>query len=245
MALRNSGIPAALLAPADPRAVALQSLKSPRGRYTAERASQLAGIPRNTIYEWRKSGIFVPDYHDAKPIGWSYRDLVYLRVLAFLRQQSMDRGLAAECVRALRDHVSTTGAIPSVTAARSTFMINDALAPIAGLQDSLLPADWLAPFNLTATVEDFGQSHLWGPDLVTPTPSTSISPWVLSGDPCIARTRVQTSSMFVLRIERDLDFEEIAELYPDITSAQAEDAYLLEMRLRGHSLFAQSLPTSA
>jgi hypothetical protein len=37
------------------------ALRHPRGRYTAERASQLSGIPRSTVYDWRREDVFEPD----------------------------------------------------------------------------------------------------------------------------------------------------------------------------------------
>ena len=53
----------------------LDAFRSPRGRYTAERASQLSGIPKSTVYLWARSGVLVPDHPKPRSKYWSYRDL--------------------------------------------------------------------------------------------------------------------------------------------------------------------------
>ena len=48
------------------------ALRHPRGRYeSVPRTSQLSGIPRSTIYEWRRSGVFMPDDDHESPTAWS------------------------------------------------------------------------------------------------------------------------------------------------------------------------------
>ena len=57
--------------------------------------------------------------------------------------------------------------------------------------------------------------------------------WVLGGDPCVENTRIPTSAIYVLRTERGLSAEQIADLYPGLDPDKAVDAYELETRLRG------------
>ncbi len=83
----------------------LSELRRPRGRYGAQRTSQLSGIPQSTLYDWRSHGICVPDYDAASPTGWSYRDLVFLRLLAWLRQRGMERSVAADQVARVRAEI--------------------------------------------------------------------------------------------------------------------------------------------
>jgi uncharacterized protein (DUF433 family) len=94
----------------------------------------------------------------------------------------------------------------------------------------------LQSFDLTAAVEDFGrESRLWGPDLVTPSAHTVISPWVLGGEPCVERTRIPSASIYALRTERGLDTADVIGLFPGLDKEAADDAYELESRLRGTS----------
>jgi uncharacterized protein (DUF433 family) len=89
-------------------------------------------------------------------------------------------------------------------------------------------------FSLLEPIGELGgKARLWAPDLVTPSTFTFISPWVMAGDPCVARTRIPTASVHALREERGLGTGEIVELYPGLTFEAAEDAYHLERRLRG------------
>lgn len=63
------------------------------------------------------------------------------------------------------------------------------------------------------------------------------SPWVLAGDPASnERTRIPTAGIHSLCVERGLATPEVVELYPGLTVDAAEDAYLLEQRLRGVGL---------
>ena len=210
------------------------SLRHARGRYPAERAAQLSGIPRSTLYDWQRASVYVPDFAGRSPMAWSYRDLVFVRVLAWLRNDvKTPRPVAAARVSALKEHISAGKPVTMISADRDSLVVDgDVTAPLDGA--SRLFLDMLQSFDLTAAVEDFGrQSTLWGPDLVTPSPRTRISPWVLGGDPCIERTRIPSASIYSLRTERGLESADIVKLYPGLDSAAADDAYELESRLRG------------
>lgn len=211
---------------------ALYALRHPRGRYSADRASQLSGVPVSTVYDWQRNDIYVPDLAAGHPMAWSYRDLVYLRLLAWLRQQRMQRPTAADKVRRLKRHVERGGEVQVIRADDRTFLVDD--EPVGRFDGStVLFASLLDSFDLLATVEELGQGRLWGPNLVAPSEHTYISPWVLGGDPCIDESRIPTSAVFALREERGLDTAAIVELYPGLRSEAADDAYLLERRLRG------------
>ncbi len=74
---------------ADERQTLREALRRPRGRYDAARAGQLSGVPVRTIYYWATHDVLVPDYDDDRPKAWSYRDLVYLRLTAWLRSHNL------------------------------------------------------------------------------------------------------------------------------------------------------------
>lgn len=215
------------------REAALHSLRHARGRYAADRAAQLSGIPVSTIYDWNRNSVYVPDYCHGKPMAWSYRDLVYLRVLAWLRSEGTPRPDAAQRVRQLKVHIAAGNYVSELRANRRTFVPDgDLTGPLGGTP--VLFADMLGRFDLVgAAVEEFGSERLWGPDLVTPTAHTYISPWVLGGDPCIDDTRIPTAAVFKLREERGLGIADVIELYPDLTEADVEEAHELERRLHG------------
>ncbi|MEX2625315.1 MAG: DUF433 domain-containing protein [Ilumatobacteraceae bacterium] len=212
----------------------LHALRHPRGRYAADRAAQLSGIPRSTLYDWQRADVYVPDFAGGSPMAWSYRDLVFVRVLAWLRNDiKTPRPTAAARVRSLKHHISAGKSVTVLNADRDTLAVDgDVTAPLEG--SSRLFSDMLQSFDLTAAIEDFGRhAKLWGPNLVTPSAHTFISPWVLGGDPCVERTRIQSASIYSLRTERGLTSEEIVNLYPGLQVPAADDAYALKSRLRG------------
>jgi uncharacterized protein (DUF433 family) len=218
------------------------ALRHPRGRYVADRAAQLSGIPRSTLYDWRRQTIYVPDFDAADPTAWSYRDLVYVRLLGWLRQLGMPRPTAAKRVVSVKKLVATGAPVRYLHADGETLLLNDERTSRFG-RANLLPFDdfrgLLSTFDLLEPIEELrrrGQRRVWAPDLVNPSDHTFISPWVLAGEPCVDRTRIPTSAIHALREERGLDMAEIVVLYPGLTVEAADDAYLLEQRLRGIGL---------
>ncbi|MGH9223962.1 MAG: DUF433 domain-containing protein [Acidimicrobiales bacterium] len=73
---------------------------------------------------------------------------------------------------------------------------------------------------------------LWLPNLRRPSSRTSVSPWVMAGEPCVDRTRIPSVSLWALRQERALGTADIVRLYPGLTTEDVEDAIELERRLR-------------
>jgi uncharacterized protein (DUF433 family)/DNA-binding transcriptional MerR regulator len=220
-------------APRDRRLV-LAALRHPRGRYTAERAGQLSGVPARTLYDWAQDGVLVPDYAGTRPKAWSYRDLAFARLLAWLRQEGMDRPSAAEQINHIRtlledpaseiDEVHTDGHV-ALFDAETTDQVTG--AQVFAFMSGLLPT-----FHLLEPIEELGRRKLWGPDLVEPTHHSAISPWAMGGDPCVRSTRIPTAGLYALRTERGLDSDRIAALYPGLTTEQVDDAIDLETRLR-------------
>jgi uncharacterized protein (DUF433 family) len=214
----------------------LGAMRHPRGRYPAARAAQLSGVPETTLYDWQRSSTYVPDFARAGPMAWSYRDLVYVRLLAWLRHLRMPRPVAAARVDAVRAHVTAGHGVRLVRAtARSIVFDEETSDRVSGT--SLLPFDDLAAlgsvFDLLHPAEELGDRPLRGPDLVAPSAHTTISPWVLGGEPCVAGTRIPTVAIHALREERGLTAAQVAVMYPGLTVAAVEDAHELERRLRG------------
>jgi uncharacterized protein (DUF433 family) len=214
-----------------------QWLRYPRGRYSAARASQLSGVPKTTVYDWAKNGIVVPDLAGAKPMQWTYRDLVFLRLMAWLRAHDMPRDLAADRLSGLRRLLErgrdTTGT--TVRSDGTVFLVDaDEWDKVTGVQMIAASLFLVPEFDLTASIEvpEFGRTRLWGPNLLHPSPRSSISPWVMAGDPCVRETRIPTATVLALRTERGLGRSAIRDLYPVLDGDDVDDALELEERLR-------------
>jgi uncharacterized protein (DUF433 family)/DNA-binding transcriptional MerR regulator len=226
-----------LLTPEE-RASLRDALTVPRGRYFADRAGQLSGVPTRTVYDWAQKGVLVPDY-DESPKAWSYRDLVYLRLTAWLRSGHIPLPQVVDVVSRWRDEFSQPPS-PDEETTISTDGIGIGVGP--GFDEDALTGQTVfetmvhtvATFDLLAPldVEGMGSLHLWGPNLVRPTEHTSISPWVLRGEPVIRGSRMSTGAIYALRTRRRLEVSDIVDLYPDLDAVSVEDALGLETRLR-------------
>jgi uncharacterized protein (DUF433 family) len=215
------------------RALVLRALHYPRGRYSAERAHQLSAVPARTLHDWATAGVLVPDWFAAKPRGWSYRDIVYARLLAWLRSKHMERTDAAERVRYLRDLFGSAEIDPTIHSDGRIFLIGeDHVDRFTGQQVFDAVVEVLDVFELTEPIEGVSQGALWGPSLIHPSEHTYISPWVLGGEPCIEDSRVPSATVHALRVERGLDAKAIHALYEFLPIEAIDDALDLEARLR-------------
>lgn len=197
------------------------------------------------MYEWARSHVVVPDYADARPKQWSYRDLIFLRMTAWLRARGMSRAVVIERVAATRAELarmSEPDSLPLIRSdGRSMFRDDETVDPFTGqalLDDSFL--SYLAVFKLVVPVEvqEIGSKKLWGPHLLSPAERVYIDPWVMGGEPCVEESRIPTSTLYALQTERGLTPTAIASLYPGIDVADIESAVSLETALRNRSELA-------
>lgn len=215
------------------RALVLRALRYPRGRYSAERAHQLSAVPARTLHDWATAGVLVPDWFAASPRGWSYRDVVYARLMAWLRSKRMERAAAAERVRHLRDLMRTSEIDPLVHSDGAIFLIGDEHCDrFTGQQAFDGVVEVLDVFKLSEPIQGVSKGELWGPSLVRPSVHTYISPWVLGGEPCVQNSRVPSATLYALQVERGLDAESVHKLYDFLPVEAIQDALDLEARLR-------------
>lgn len=212
----------------------LTSLPVGRGVYAADRAAQLSGVPRSTVYYWaRESKLVLPSVSVEKVKLWSYRDLVFLRFVAWLRTH----GVSVRNIKAVLKVVRESPIDLSIRAGGGhVFGPTDdpgAIIDLANDQTALAGelAAMLPEFHLQASeVDKLGRRRLWGPDLIRPTQHTRIHPDVLSGEPFVHRSRIPTSALFALK-DRGLSDQRIAELY-DLDVKVAKEALWLESSVR-------------
>lgn len=215
------------------RALVLRALRYPRGRYSAERAHQLSAVPARTLYDWANAKALVPDWIAARPRGWSYRDVVYARLLAWLRSKHMDRGKASARVQQVRELLASSEVDPTIRSDGTIFLMGDEDTDrFTGQQAFDGVVEMLDVFELTEPIDGVSHGELWGPSLVRPSVHTYISPWVLGGEPCVEGSRVPSATLHALRVERGLDAKRIHVLYGHLTVEAIEDALALEARLR-------------
>lgn len=210
----------------------LEALRGPRGFYEARRASQLSGVPLRTINQWAASEMLVPDWDASSPRGWSYRDLLYLRLFVWLRKQGMGVTGTSGRVRLIREVLASQEIDPTVRSdGQHAFLSSESFDRFSGRQAFDGVTAFLSVFDIAQPIDRVSKSAIWGPGLVYPSTHTHISPWILSGAPCVARSRIPTLSLFALRHQRHLPVERIALLYPQVTVEAIQDAIKLEEKL--------------
>ncbi len=224
-------------------ALYLEALTRPAGSYDTERASQLSGVPDRSLVRWASRGWIEADWH-GRDWPWSYRDLVFVRLLAFLLARGMHNDRAVFHVNRLREKLTAVEGTHTFTADNLTVLVDDEdRDPLTHQGVFLDVRTALGVFDLSTLrpLREFRgreqkSEKRWrdyrGPDLRTPSPHTYISPWVMSGDPCIADTRIQTSAVWALHENHGLAPRDIRGLYPDLTAAEIRDAIQLESTLR-------------
>lgn len=234
--MAERGTTASSLTPEEARALR-QALRYPRGRYEAPRAAQLSGVPARTVYHWASSGVLVPDYYLERPHAWSYRDLVYLRLAAWMRSHNVELEDVTRLVQEWRHFFEVTPDDVETeihTDGRGLSlgpMYEDLLTrqrPFETMVEHTVAFDVLEPVDR----ELVSRTRLWGPNLVRPSTLTAISPWVMNGEPCLRHTRIPTSNLYALHRERGLEASDLADLYPGTTVDAIADGLALEERLQ-------------
>lgn len=223
---------------AEERELLRHALRFPRGRYEATRAAQLSGLPSRTVYDWAQNRVLVPDLWNARPMRWSYRDLVYLRLLARLRSRGMQRDEASARVALVRGRAEGEDIDAVRLTGRSIFLPGELHDPVSGegVFEDLL--ELTERFDLLEPIEGVSAGQLWGPNLIKPSDHTFISPWVLGGEPCIEGSRVPTASVLALVELRGMSPDQVLVLYPQLTLDGVNEALWLERRLRGEKAAA-------
>lgn len=222
----------------------LNSVPARRGVYTADRAAQLSGVPRTTVYHWaRVSKLVVPSISSKKVKLWSYHDLILLRLVAWLRGNTVGIQEVRTIVKRVKDARvdmtlrASSGRVFGPLDGEPGAII-DLLSNQVALAGKL--AEMLPEFDLVASeVEELGRHKLWGPNLLQPSSKTRINPDVLSGEPFVEASRIPTSALFALR-GRNLSPARIAELY-ELETPTVEEAIWLEASVRA----GKKLPRAA
>jgi hypothetical protein len=63
-------------------------LEPGRGVYDAVRAAALAGVPRSTLHDWAREGIYLPSVAPGPHVRlWSWGDLLALRAIDWFRRE--------------------------------------------------------------------------------------------------------------------------------------------------------------
>jgi DNA-binding transcriptional MerR regulator/uncharacterized protein (DUF433 family) len=201
------------------------------GHYEAERAAALAGVPRSTLYYWARTDLIVPSISPHREKLWSYRDLLTLRLVRWLRLPKDDLGVAATTMSDVRTLMDTVGErlwsidtsgreFPTILVARDGTVFIDE-RPLTTLDGQYVlehdQLDLFAPFER-------------GVDLRAPRPRLRIVPGKVAGEPHLVGSRLTTRTLAGLAA-RGFSVEQIAALYAHEEPEALAEAIDLERAL--------------
>jgi uncharacterized protein (DUF433 family)/DNA-binding transcriptional MerR regulator len=189
--------------------------------YEPRVAAALTGATLGQLGYWRKTGVLAPELSEARPVLYSFRDLIALRTAVYLRT---DRSL-----QAIRKALQTLHDIGETDHLSSYRLVSQGRKSIALVRDDGAvdlverPGQSLTVVKLGDVLRSFPLGDVEVPNLLHPRRRLSVDPQVRGGHPVVAGTRVPFE--LVASLVRDgVAPEKIADFYPSVTAAAARDA---------------------
>lgn len=199
--------------------------------YPLDLASVLTGATTAQLRGWKRSGVLVPEDRGEKPMLYSYRDLVALRSLVYLRARTSNQRLT-RAMHTLRHDLDLTDHPSQYTFATDGHGVEVIvgeddpieLVRIKG-QRALIPlTEVFRPFT------NFNGNEVV--DFEHPRPRLEVVQGRLGGWPTIANTRVPYDTIADLLREGDVDADMLRSFYPTVSLEAAQDALDFDAQVR-------------
>lgn len=191
--------------------------------FSLQLTSHLTGATRHQLQSWRQKNLLVPEVRSGRPPLYSFRDLVALRTMVYLRGQTsnqrLSKALGALDLLDLTDHPSRYQ------------LATDGDTIVLQMPDSGQIVDLVKhPGNaVDATFEDVFRSFRNFKDAVVvdfkqPSEHVSVDLRKLGGWPTITGTRVPYDLIANLVDSNTVLPEDVDDFYPNVSAAAARDA---------------------
>lgn len=191
--------------------------------YTPQLAVKLSGATPHQLAKWRNTGLLVPEVSANRPPLYSFRDLIALRAMVFLRAKTSAQRLRAAWgkldVVEVADHPSaysfgTDGGAILVRTPKGTV-----------LDLTAKPGHIVTEFTFEELFDEF--ENFRGRRVVNlerPAPGLTIHPRILGGFPVVEGTRVPYDTIAQLVDGVDVTPEDIPAMFPRVSVEAARDA---------------------
>lgn len=199
--------------------------------FTAPLTSVLTGVSKSQLYSWKRKKLLLPEVQDSRPPLWSFRDIIALRSLAFLRRdvslQKITKAFESLTVLEMVEHPAeyrfgTDGTSVFVEKSGGDEAIN---LNAAGFQPTLFTFE-----------EMFGEFENWKKQTIAPLfkPESHVEVRLgrLGGWPTIAGTRVGYDVISNLVDHETIYPEDVSYYYPTVSAEAAESALRFDARVR-------------
>ena len=198
--------------------------------FPVELASTLTGASVNTLRRWRRDGIFAPELSPMRPMLYSFRDLVALRSVCYLRSevslQKIRRALANLSEQDFTRHLSEYQ------------FATDGKTVVLWTEDGFIDiVDKPCKFNVVTLVEIYrpftNQAEKPVVDFEKPRKRIEVAPGRLGGFPTIEGTRIPYDT--VARLQQGpkaVRPEDVKRFFPGVTKGAALDALNFDEEVR-------------
>ena len=192
----------------------------------------LTGTSTRQLYDWRRKGVLVPEVSPSSPALYSFRDLVAVRTVAFLRSQISFQKVrvAFENLRQLDylDHPSTY----KFGTDGNTIAVEDGNGTVIDLVSN---KGQYVMFTLEEIFREF--TNFAGNKVVDferPLPHLEVNPRRMGGWPTIAGTRVPYDAISDLLDDGFYSLEDVQHFYPTVEPLEARDAIRFSELVESH-----------
>ena len=195
----------------------------------------LTGTTTRQLYDWRRKGVLIPEVQTQNPALYSFRDLVAVRTVAFLRSQ-----VSFQKVRRAFDNLRQLDYLDHPSTYRfgtdgKTIAIEDRNGVVV---DLVAQKGQYVMFTLEEIFREF--TNFAGTKVVDferPLPRLEVNPRRMGGWPTIAGTRVPYDAVSDLLADGFYSSDDVGHFFPTVSRSDAEDALhfseLVESHKRG------------
>ncbi|QNE19654.1 DUF433 domain-containing protein [Kribbella qitaiheensis] len=190
--------------------------------YKTRMAAALSGASIRQLAYWRRPAgpILVPEV-SARPVRYSFRDVVALRTTVYLRQEQ----ISLQRIRRALETLAELGEFGHLSQYRLVAQGNSVVLVDAEETVDLVgrPGQRVTTVLMAAVLRSFPTDATVVPDLLRPRQNLLIDPEIRGGHPVVSGTRVPFDLIAGL-VRSGVPAAEIADYYPAVNAPAAHDA---------------------
>lgn len=199
--------------------------------YPVKLTSVLTGATPSQLDTWRRKGLIVPEIRAFRPPLYSFRDLVALRTMVFLRAnmslQSISRAFTNLDVFDLTDHPST---YRFGTDGRSIFVEHPETGDAMDIYKRPGQVELFSFDDIARAFANFRNDDVV--PFYRPAEYVEVRPQRRAGWPTIAGTRVDYDVISQLVDNKTITVDDVPRYYPSVSAEAASDAIGFDARVQ-------------
>lgn len=181
----------------------------------------LSGATRPQLSHWRRSGLLVPEASPSRPIEYSFRDIVALRSVVYLRRSTSLQRVRKAFGSLERMDLTEHPSVYSLVTDGDTIAVvrNDETIDLVRSPGQTVLAPLIDIFDAFDSPK--GRRV---PNLLNPRPTIEIRERRLGGWPTISGTRLGYDNVVALVSDGSVPYEQVSDFYPGVTVDMVRDA---------------------